>query len=248
MDKFVYLFVGVVAACIVVALTEVTAAHETETDQFNSFNPARQLFEPCRTIRIPPRLCRSCPMLPFTANGTHTGSKHGIFDIDDRNCKKQIQKYLDANTCDSATKRAVDENDRDRINFFMYGVCEQCCDCIPIGSRVGEYDDRKKTNRLLTTRRGNCVAHFFIDVCRIWPDVEHITSLTGKEVRRARVCPLMDEWFASNKSLNWVRSPRVEGLKVHARRALRSHLSKARCGYKRIWEDCVRLELSDSRI
>lgn len=50
-------------------------------------------------------------------------------------------------------------------------MCEQCCDCIPCGSKSEDID--KDGANLLYSKRHNCPLHWVADVCKLYPDIKY---------------------------------------------------------------------------
>lgn len=241
-------YLALLSLITVLATVIATTSPETSGVSINPFVLSRQQSDECRTIRMPPSLCRACPMLPFTGGGNFERGQYDMYDLTTPQCKGQINQYLKLNPCDKDTAKAVQNNHRSDIAYFLYSICEQCCDCIPIGAKKEQYANRKNNNRLLSIRRGNCAAHFHYDVCRIWSKYEHLTWGEGKEVRRAEVCPQFRNWIFSDDASNWLQNPKAKGLTKDMRRAMWALLARTQCTNKRVWTDCTRLERAQNRV
>ena len=165
-----------------------------------------------------------------------------------------MQRYVDANPCDQTRKKAlanIDKLSRYKVMiYFMYSVCETCCDCIPIGAREHQYEERKKSKPLINIKRGNCAAHFHYDTCKIWPKARQITSLKGRAYKysdKAQWCPDFKTWQFSPYAKGWLRNDNVDGFTWKMRRAMNSLAAKTRCGQETQWKNCVKMERAQGR-
>ena len=86
------------------------------------------------------------------------------------------------------------------MDFFVYTVCENACDCIP-------QIDASPTVPEISIERGNCQAHAHYDVCRILPNIKVIkpsykTWPDGSESWQ-EVCPLLSSWISTPDGKNY---------------------------------------------
>lgn len=167
----------------------VTSAWEAATGSFDQFPVARQTTADLTTVSMPQNMCSQCPMLPFTGGSYFTNGQYEMYDLDRPPCNTQLLRYLQLNPCDTETERALRDKDRKDISYISYSVCEQCCGCIPMGARETQYEVRRACKSFLSVGRGYFGTHFHYDVCRIWSDIEHITTRGGADVSRKEVCP-----------------------------------------------------------
>lgn len=225
---------------------------------------ARQAAAPnCTVPRIPWNMCTACKLKPFTVNpGTNNVNFHGvnrfdIYNLSSPQCRKMIERYVAFNPCDTVRANALAKLDTDTgyrtMIYFMYSVCETCCDCIPIGSRESQYEERKKNGTLINIYRGNCAAHFYYDTCRIWPKARQITGLYGKRFNSSsnanfEWCPDFKKWQFSPDAKQWIKNNQVNGVTWRMRRAMRHISIYGRCGEETQWKNCVKMELAQKRV
>ncbi len=101
-----------------------------------------------------------------------------------------MQKYVEANPCDVKRVKAMadlavnpnDDKARGVVDYFLYSVCEQCCDCVPMGANSVLYPQYLARHTaanptLYSATRGNCPAHAEYDICMVAPKVTHFTSI-----------------------------------------------------------------------
>lgn len=125
----------------------------------------------CEGVELPPSLCKSCSLKPTKNNG-HFFNCKSIYNLNTPKCKSDLQKYVQKNPCDWKRKLQVQRNlpqDREGLDYFLYSICEQCCDCIKKGTMVTMFNKLKKGHtmdqpKLYTPNRGNCPSHAYFDV------------------------------------------------------------------------------------
>lgn len=99
----------------------------------------------CKVVQLPPGMCTSCPLKAPVPSGPDAGKFkqcNNIYETSTGTCKAAMNQYVAANPCDGVRKKAMDGinsgnpsyNDLVTMDYFMYSVCEQCCDCIPMGA------------------------------------------------------------------------------------------------------------------
>lgn len=212
----------------------------------------------CSTVRIPWNLCSACPLKPFTVQDGKPNfngiNRFDIYDLSSRQCRNMLNRYVQFNPCDDVRRDAVRDLDKkvsakEQVVYFMYTVCEMCCDCIPFGAKEDEYEKRKAEGTLVDLNRGNCPAHFFYDVCRIFPKSSNILGLRGNPPSNGgdRWCDDFTEWISSPASNGWTTS-NVGGITGNMEKAMESLVRVTNCGLKQTWTNCVRLERGENRI
>lgn len=206
----------------------------------------------CEKVRLPPKLCGACKLKPPGPGGNFVNCK-AIYDLDDPACKLQLENYARMNRhCDPVRSRQVENfsNPANKmgLDYFVYSVCEECCDCIPIGAKVSQYDDRKKNNTLYSSRRGNCPAHAAYDICLIWPNVKFVSGAKSKDqFWRPKICPLLRSWLNSPQSNNWLEKSFVP-MDNRILEFLNRFGRVARCGNRDTWMRCHGLEEAQKRV
>lgn len=222
----------------------------------NPCHPNRRvesLGVPCEGIYLPPRMCDKCQLSSYDSKGIFDDCT-AIYKIAEPACKAELERYSELNQCDTVRKAQLDNFDdpanRKALDYFVYSVCEECCDCIPRGARSDQYDERKTaTPQTLTSLvRGNCPAHAHYDICRIWPEIRHITKPGGTlRLGLPKACPLIREWFFSPASKGWFSQDNTN-INFKVRRFLRIFNSVARCRRRSTWQRCTDLEVAQNRI
>lgn len=257
-------------ACGVAFLSLARAQAELDDDMLNNadvgeeppMTPEELAMEPmtteppaCKHVRLPPSLCTDCKLRMHDDMGVFPGdNQRDIYEIDDA-CRGALDQYANLNTCDVRYGTAIRMLDtlassRRRVAYFLYSVCEACCDCVPFGARADEYDQRAAAGTLLTVRRGNCPAHFWWDTCRIWPEVRKITGKNGAAISDdlPNVCEPLKVWLDSADGKGWPKNPKVNGLSKPIRSVLSQMMKRGRCSEKQVWQNCANLETAQDRI
>lgn len=231
-----------------IAFTLVCTGYGWESPQ--QFNAANN----CTTIQIPYKLCSRCRLRPLNS-AEKAKYKKDIYDFETPNCLGEIEKYIRMNPCD--TKRAefyVAYKNKNRYGYeriaqFLYTVCEQCCDMIPIGSKVNEWGKRKRTGKLYTSRRGNGVAHFYYDICKLYPKITRIVRPHWKAIKNLpELCPPAVAWMESDSSEGWTQNSNVQGLPNYFTYALKEMSNSLGCYVEHTWKECVVEEQSIGRV
>lgn len=126
----------------------------------------------------------------------------------------------------------------------MYSVCEQCCDCIPSGVNPN------KNFGALSVVRGNCPAHAFYDICKVFPKVAKFIqadSYDGSKDSGSPACGALQSWTFSSAGNNWASNNNAKfGSKI--KNLLESHNSAAQCDSRQTWGDCYSLEHAQKRV
>lgn len=210
----------------------------------------------CSHVRLPPRLCRKCKLRPPKANGEFADCTN-IYKLN-KGCKDTLQEYAKLNEqCDpvraAQVKKFSDPANKMGLDYFIYSVCEQCCDCVPRGSVVEDFRDRRINGTLLSVYRGNCPAHAHYDICKVWPKVRSVGYYTGPGTGEApkqagvEVCPRFKKWIERPANSRWVRE---EKLKVggNLARFLNQLMVAGECAKGGVWKPCVGLEGKQKRL
>lgn len=222
----------------------------------NPCHPNRRvesLGVPCEGIYLPPGMCDNCELSAYDSRGNFNDCQ-AIYKIGEPACRSQIERYSELNPCDTVRKKQLEDFDdpdnRKALDYFVYSVCEECCDCIPRGARSSQYEERKRARpRTLTSLvRGNCPAHAHYDICRVWPEIRHVTRPGGTlRLGRPKACPKIREWFFSPASKGWAGQDNTE-ISRDVRNFLGNFNSVARCRRKSTWQRCTDLEVAQRRI
>lgn len=170
-----------------------------------------------------------------------------------------MREYVTANPCDPVRANALSALDanpnnglaRSILDYFLYSVCEQCCDCVPMGASRDHalYASQHTTDSptLYTAERGNCPAHAFYDICKILPNVTHFTAIDAPVTWAPPACEMLEAWFGSSASRNWQENPSTT-LTKPLKSFLLGMLDMAKCGDKEVWEQCWDLEASQNHL
>lgn len=206
----------------------------------------------CRKVLLPPELCTSCKLRPFYVGSGKFKDCSAIYDIDDPKCRAQLNRYAWWNSkCDPVRSRQVRDysniHNRQGLDFFLYSVCEQCCDCMPVGAQENQYVMRLKQNNLFLYSRGNCPAHILFDVCRIWPRVKFV-SVPGMQdqYHLPEICPIL-RTFVNQQRQGFIQRTNVH-LSSLAVNFIDRYMRSAQCGDREIWKTCVRLERAQKKL
>lgn len=167
--------------------------------------------EGCSSLKIPVGLCGRCHLGKLNHDGSFEQCDEA-FDIDD-DCVDALNEYVNLNECDWQRREALDFFTSDpsvvwaqhKLDFFLYAICEEGCDCIPqSGADINqpEYD----------VHRGNCPAHAYYDICKLFPNIKliHLMGTENDTGGLPDACPLLKDWLNSPASNNWLQNPDVE--------------------------------------
>lgn len=211
---------------------------------------------------VPKKMCAKCTFKKWDTETGNFFNCRSIFDITDPGCVKQLKKYAKANRCDKkrGTDIAIlsqpshpDFNDAvERTDYFIYSICETCCDCVPMRSKPNDYGQFKKSGILLKADRGNCPAHARADVCKVWPEVK---AVVNKKKDKKKISPLVQPicsglraWLADIKPKGgWFKEPEVE-MERDLHFFLNNLTNTIGCKNKNTWKNCVRLESNQNRL
>lgn len=214
----------------------------------------------CLVYRIPPKLCTKCKLNQDNIdNGGKFDKCYSIFNIPDDGCRKQIEKYATLNPCDKERNKAVKNYSQNIIalDYFIYSVCEECCDCVRTKSKVSEYKQRKKANTLFEIdTRANCGTHAAADICMVWPKVRWVINHkepfpTQQEINKMKdICPPLRKWRNDRKSGSGagLTPKQINTVPGYAQTFLKQFIDVAKCKKRSLWQSCVSLEQSQRRI
>lgn len=166
-----------------------------------------------------------------------------------------MRQYVNANPCDPVRAAALDKLEanpqdteaRQIIDYFLYSLCEQCCDCVPMGANdefFSQYQAAHSSSdpALYDPARGNCPAHAYYDVCKVLPKVTSFHKI-GQAPKSGMppACPLLNKWFEQPGSKNWQNDPQTD-ISPGLRAFLLNMLDVHECAKKQIWDVCYDLE------
>lgn len=217
----------------------------------------------CSNVILPPDLCRQCRLREFLSDGQFADCAN-IYDLNYK-CREELKKYAKLNEkCDPIRAEQVkdfkNEDNRNGLDYFVYSVCEQCCDCVPIRAAVEQFVKRRDKGTLLNVNRGNCAAHAWYDICRIWPDIrstepydpllhdeEHAEEPESETNKPPKICPILFKWIKRPSNQKWVKAGWL-----WLDRPLKTFLSdlvvSANCTFPRTWKKCTLLEGAQNRV
>lgn len=219
--------------------------------------------EECNGVYVVPRkLCSRCKIKDWDDDNGNYFHCRSIMNVMENGCLDEIGKYVKKNPCDK--KRAADyETIKDvtnpgynlsmeHLDYFTFGLCENCCDCIPNGSQASEYKTRKKLRTLFKEDRGNCPAHARSEICTIWPDVRGIarSKSAAKKIPDSRppICPQLHEWFNDIQAQGGWKYKAEVSISDDMRIFLSELPQALSCKGKKIWKRCVNLENTQGRL
>lgn len=226
--------------------------------QFGSTHPCHpgrnveKLGADCEFIRFPPEMCSKCSLRGYSPLDGAFNDCSSIYKIEQPGCKAEIGKYVDLNKCDAVRRKQFQDffNPENfmALDYFVYAICEECCDCIPRKSTEDEYEHRLSEGSLINLRRGNCPAHAFYDICRVWPEVRFISSTQGEKMKNwPKMCPMVQSWYNSEESRGWLTNEETK-MDGRLRRFLEQFNREARCRNDYTWKMCVGLEKAQNRV
>lgn len=221
--------------------------------QFLSMNPCHgnkqdQAAPACGKVTMPSGFCLDCPLRPPRDDGNFVDCKR-IYDLDAPGCKQRFEEYVAANACDSRRKELVeawDDAAKERLDYFVYSLCELTCDTIEKGSQPWEYDARNAEGRLWSLGRGNGPSHFHYDVCAIFPNFQ-FWNLGTDHWDYPRVCPMLQAWIDSPSSQGWPTSTDAD-MAPEIRRAISDGMWALEAHEYKTWMNCLALEAAQGRV
>lgn len=210
----------------------------------------------CERVVIPTNMCNACRMRPFRSNGEFVKCTN-IYHIDTPECRTELIAYAQYNKhCDPVRARLVQNFSRRNIqslDYFIYSICEQCCDCIPAGAREEQYEQRLLSGEDVALTRGNCPAHLGFDVCKALPRVKYFVSPGSDENHDdwPSGCHwkygIAKQWLKSPFSKDW-SSKSSAYVSPELQRLLRNMWDKAGCTAETVWKNCTSLERAQLRV
>lgn len=207
----------------------------------------------CEVTVVPPNLCKRCQFRPYLPNGNFKNCS-AIYDLDASACRRQLVQYAELNPCDAVRNRQVKDISANIVplDYFVYAICEECCDCIPRNSKLQEYKQRRKDNTLLKADRANCPLHAHYDICRVWPQVRYVKTpfeKTPTDLRRKwpAVCPIFKNWKLGPNGQNLYNADETK-ISNSLRAFLERFILAAKCKNKKLWNSCFALEKAQNRV
>lgn len=206
----------------------------------------------CSRVVLPPGLCKRCPLRPTRKDGRFVQCTR-IYDTEGDDCHEALQEYVDENgKCDPVRKDALakmldgDEDARMVIDYFLYSLCEQCCDCIPMGTEKSDYmkfarGHSTSNPTLWKEDRGNCPAHAHFDVCKVVPNVRYFAQPGDPEKRAPEACPLLKKWQRSDEFAEWQFNPQTN-IVPDLQEFLSGMLAAIDCHDFDVWGKCYDME------
>jgi hypothetical protein len=217
----------------------------------------------CEKVTLPTGFCHACGVnAPLTSAGNYVNCKYTsgfetIATQTNQQCLALFENYVSTNPCDTARSTALNlfrsavaatrEDGRQQIDYFVYAVCENGCDCIPqvnVNPSVLSIDPH----------RGNCQAHTYYDICRIFPQIKLVrgaATVDGDVTRLPAVCPLITSWFrqdgANFRSKPY--TPVVPAVEYFVNRLVEAEeLIAGSASTNVLWNECLTVELAQKRI
>ena len=209
----------------------------------------------CDIPIIPPKLCRVCKLRPTLRRGNFASCSR-IYDLSTPDCRKQLRRYARLNRdCDEKRFEQVkdfsDDLNRQGLDYFVYSVCEECCDCIPRGTRRGEYSTRRTEGTLIKVDRANCATHARFDICKVLPEIRYVkrksTDFVPSTEEWPPICPIIRKWKDGPDGQGTFNKDEVN-MPPEMRQFLTLYTNTLRCKNQVLWEECVELELAQRRI
>lgn len=209
----------------------------------------------CEKVVLPRWLCAACRLKPPQASGDFKNCR-SIYDVTGPQCKSALQTYAWYNReCDPVRLRQVADFSNaanvEGLDYFVYSVCEQCCDCVPRGSAPMQFWSRRSMNTLLNANRGNCPAHAWYDICAVWPKVRYVVDPNGlptpKQQNPNYLCPMLTTWIKRPENNPWLLKswlwidPPINDFFL-------SFFEVADCAHQRVWQSCADLEDKQNRL
>lgn len=205
----------------------------------------------CEGVSLPHDLCSSCKLKGFDPNSGAFLDCASIYDLDEPSCQSSLRRYAALNQCDIIRNQQVSNfsnaSNKQGLDYFVYSICEECCDCVPRGVTALDYDSRAMQRNLLSARRGNCAAHARFDICKVLPRVRFFKlEGSGDYDEFPYACPMLEDWFQTN-STDWLNRGWVP-MDDRLERFLKTMYWAAKCGVKETWQRCASLESAQHRL
>jgi len=122
-------------------------------------------------------------------------------------------------------------NDLLTVDFFVYSICHQCCDCISLGAS-------KANSGQWQTSRSACPLHTWYNICAVLPKVRWFMNIGGGSTDghgSKPMCHDLHAWFKG-----WKKNPNAE-LKNSLHHFLNSILLSTSCSVPGTWNRCFDL-------
>lgn len=204
----------------------------------------------CEGVLVPRRLCVQCGLKAVKKNGNFVNCK-SMHNVDTEKCRAELRKYWKANPRDWKRKQQTERwnaGDKEGLDYFVYSICEQCCDCIPKGSKIGILNRLKSQGKLYTHKRGNCPAQARYDVCKVLPHVRYISPIGGSNhTGWPKICPLLTQWKTSGRSENWLQNRNAAMSPAIVTFLYKMNQANS-CSSVPVWNKCVGMETKQKRI
>jgi len=167
----------------------------------------------CEAIVLPKGLCNACGVdVPLNATSLEYAKCRFVTNLQpfaqepNAACVERLEAYVNLNACDQRRREDVAcfQNDtqvsclglpmrrfRARLDYFLYSVCEQACDCLP-------QIDASVVTKQVDVYRGNCQAHTLFDTCRVLPNIKSIRGEDDASVDVSvlpKTCPAIQLWW-----------------------------------------------------
>ena len=236
----------------------------------------------CQGVKLPYGLCKACPMKPVKPNGDFKQC-NSIFNLQAPQCLTKIKQYVQLNPCDK--KRADQLNTWvstknpwlkkkaiEKLDYLIYALCEECCDCIPKTSlNIPWFKAKQSENLLYSSKRGNCPAHAHFDVriripclisqpppytvelttmsqiCKVLPNIRffQFPNENANKFWWPKICPQLKQWM--NKNPGWINlNDAVVSWPIT--RFLKNVNRKTSCADQQVWNRCKAMEKAQNRI
>lgn len=200
----------------------------------------------CKEVKLPDNLCTACYLRDPAPNGNFKDCSN-IYNTQNSACMDSMNKYVEYNQCDGNRKKVMNilnnnpnnARAREDLDYFVYSVCEQCCDCIPMGASQANVG-------ATVPDRGNCPAHAWYDVCAVMPQFTHFINI-GEDTpgifknNPPSACKLLAGWKNSDQFPNWQKRAKVK-MSGDLRAALNSMVKSTSCSSDTVWNKCFNLE------
>lgn len=212
----------------------------------------------CQKVVVPGWMCGACTLKEPQNNGDFKNCR-SIYDIKAPACQEQLKYYAWLNRdCDPVRKKQVadfsnEENVRG-LDYFVYSMCEQCCDCVPRGSNLFQYKNRQKEGTLMLVNRGNCPAHAWFDVCKVLPQIRYVERPNGQFAPimkngqlPPKLCPALTTWIKRPQNKNWLYKSYLT-VELPINNFFQSFFNVLNCRSRVVWNSCVDLEGKQKRL
>lgn len=250
MMKIVVVF-GIISGLLLSFVPSATAYVNPKNPCHNKRNLGEN--SDCLAPVIPPQFCNACRLKPTKPNGDFVDCK-SVYEINTTECKAQFKKYAYRNPCDKLRRTQVRnyEQNIESLDYFAYSVCENCCDCVPVGAQSDLYNSYASTGTLFdVVNRANCGTHAAVDLCKVFPKVKVVVNskfaVPSTEVLNniPDICPPLKQWRDNRSKLPPAER---EIVPEFARQFLTNFTKVARCGMESVWQRCVLQETAQGRI